>query len=106
LSKEVGTIQTKKVDKFLKKILPPKKYQKETFKTDIIKGKVHKEIVLTSVLKQVIRISVNPEVVRNSVLKTTIIDDSDVVVEGTRIITTTVHNTDDVGTTVHGFMEQ
>ena len=50
VTKEDDKVQLQKTqDKFEKKVLPTK-YQKETLKKDIIKGKVHKEIIRTGLV--------------------------------------------------------
>ena len=86
----------------MKKKVLATKYEKQTLQIDVVKGKVHKEIVRTSVIKGVVRSSLHPEDVRSSVLRTIIRNGSGVASgEGVGLLTTTtVNQTVDLGTTI------
>ena len=67
-------------------------------KIDVVKGKVHKEILGTFVTKGFCRSLIHTEVVWQSILLSTIIYVSGVVEGGAGLITINVIQTDDLGT--------
>ena len=82
---------------------------KETLPTNVIKGQTHKEIVRTSVTKNVVRNSkVHPELVRSSVLRTTVRQGparAELHASADVSSTTTINQTVDLGTTNLGTFE-